>query len=102
MKNRPDLERNQKTVDAAMGPDGGNGYTYTTSDSKQYKKQKRKEGTNKVQVSKTKLKKEFKKQYKGNTSAWIPSSATKRKTKMVSKKRAKRMEKRGWKEDIYM
>jgi hypothetical protein len=99
MRNRSDLQRNQRTVDAAMGPDGGGAYSYTTTDSKAYAKQKRKEDRKKkVSVSKKTLKKE----YKDRTSEWLPMSAYDVKRKEVRTKRAERMKKRGWKEDIYM
>ena len=99
MRNRSDLQRNQRTVDAAMGPDGGGAYSYTTTDSKSYAKQKRKEDRKKkVSVSKSKIKKE----YKGRESEWLPGSAYKTRRKRVKTKRADRMTKRGWKKDILM
>jgi len=93
MTNRKDLERNQATVDAAMGPDGGGDYRYTTTDSKAYAKQKRKEDRKK-KVSVSKIKKS------AGDKLFVSSEDIKRKN--VRTKRADRMIKRGWKKDLYM
>ena len=78
----------------------GPGMNYTTSESKQYKKQKIKEPKPKVTVEKRKLKKEFKDQ----TSAWLPNDAYKIKRKKVTQKRADRMTSRksgNWRQLVY-
>ena len=100
MKNRKDLARNQRIVDLATKPnldgDDGveiNGVTYTSSDSKAYAKQKRKEDRKK-KISVSKVKKS------AGDKLWVSSEDIKRKN--VKIKRANRMIKRGWKKDLYM
>jgi hypothetical protein len=61
-------------------------YTYTVSESRQSKKQQRKVPKEKVLITKSKLKKE----YKDQTSAWLPTSAYDVKKKEVTQKRANR------------
>lgn len=79
----------------------GANMNYTTSETRTSKKQLRQQAReNKVPVQKQKLKKE----YKDQTNAWLPSSAYKTKTKMVTQKRADRMTDRksgNWKQMVY-
>ena len=73
---------------------------FTVTESKQYKKQKRKEPKPKVTVEKRKLKREFKDQ----TSAWLPNDSYKIKRKEVTQKRADRMTSRknsNWRQLVY-
>jgi len=98
-------KKNGKTVPNCVPKDSpvkkkDNDVTYTTTESKQYKKQKRKEPKPKVTVEKRKLKKE----YKDQTSAWLPNDSYKIKRKEVTQKRADRMTSRksgNWKQLVY-
>lgn len=74
-------------------------YTYTTSDSKGYAKQKRKDYRKKKNVSMSKMNRLGKKQAK---ETGFYSGFEGEKTKMVSRKKAEKLEKRGWQENMRM